>query len=70
VKIKYTTKDFTFPIVNFPFINSNIIASPAYGVFISQLIRYPMSLSQCSDFLIKFGKEVIRVVVGDYIIDL
>ena len=28
--------DFTFPIVNFPFISSNIPASPAYGVYISQ----------------------------------
>ena len=32
--------DFNFPIVNFPFICSNISAIPAYGVYISQLIRY------------------------------
>ena len=32
--------DFNFPIVNFPFICSNIPAVPAYGVYISQLIRY------------------------------
>jgi hypothetical protein len=32
--------NFNFPIVNFPFICSNIPASPAYGVYISQLIRY------------------------------
>jgi hypothetical protein len=31
--------DFNFPIVNFPFICSNIPASPAYGLYISQLIR-------------------------------
>jgi len=31
--------DFNFPIVNFPFICSNIQAAPAYGVYISQLIR-------------------------------
>ena len=29
--------DFDFSIVNFPFLSSNI---PAYGVHISQLIRY------------------------------
>ena len=28
---------FTFPIVNFPFITSNIPAVPAYGVYISEL---------------------------------
>ena len=32
--------DFSFPIVNFPFLSSNIPAAPAYGVYISQLIRY------------------------------
>ena len=32
--------DFNFNITNFPFLSSNIPSSPAYGVFISQLIRY------------------------------
>ena len=32
--------DFNFPIVNFPFICSNIQVAPAHGVYISQLIRY------------------------------
>jgi hypothetical protein len=33
-------KDFNFPIVNFPFICSNTPTVRAYGVYISQLIRY------------------------------
>ena len=32
--------DFTFPRVNFAFISSNIPAASAYGVYISQFIRY------------------------------
>jgi hypothetical protein len=32
--------DFNIPIVNCPFICSNIPAAPAYGVYISQMIRY------------------------------
>ena len=32
--------DFNFSIMNFPFICSNIPAAPAYGVYISQFIRY------------------------------
>ena len=32
--------DFNFHITNFPFLSSIIPSSPAYGVFISQLIRY------------------------------
>ena len=32
--------DFNFPIVNFPFLCSNIPAAPVYGVYISLLIQY------------------------------
>ena len=32
--------DFNFPTVNIPFLNSNIPSAPAYGVYVSQLIRY------------------------------
>ena len=32
--------DFDFHIVNFPFLSSNILSGPSYGVYISQLIRY------------------------------
>ena len=43
--------DFNFPIVNFPFIFSNISAAPAYGVYISQLIRYSRACGSYQDFL-------------------
>ena len=36
---------------NFPNMCSNIPASPAYGVYISQLIRYARASSNYSDFL-------------------
>ena len=35
--------DFNFHITNFPFLSSNIPSSPAYGVFISQLIQYGLA---------------------------
>ena len=43
--------DFNFSIVNFPFLCSNIPASPAYGVFISQLIRYGRACSHYGNFI-------------------
>ena len=43
--------DFNFPIVNFPFICSNIPAAPAYGVYIAQLIRYSRACGSQKDFL-------------------
>ena len=49
-KIYDTRDDINFKIINFPNMCSNIPASPAYGVYISQLIRYAIS-SNYSDFL-------------------
>jgi hypothetical protein len=41
--------DFNFKIINFPDMCSNIPASPAYGAYISQLIRYARASSNYSD---------------------
>ena len=43
--------DFNFPIVNFPFLSSNIPSAPAYGVYASQLIRYARTCSNYQDFM-------------------
>ena len=50
-KLNDKRDDFTFPIVNFPFISINIPASPDYGVYISQLIRYYRACAQYSNIL-------------------
>jgi hypothetical protein len=42
--------DLNFPIVNFPFICSNIPSAPAYGVYISQLIQYSRACGSYQDF--------------------
>ena len=62
--------DFNFPNVNFPFICSNIQTAPAYGGYISQLVRYSRVCSSHQDFLdrglIAANKEVTepRVPLG------
>ena len=43
--------DLNFPIVNFPFLSSNIPFAPAYGVYFSQLIRYARACSNYQDFM-------------------
>jgi hypothetical protein len=48
---RYQRDDFNFPILNFPFICSNVLAAPAYGVYISQLIRYSRACGSYQDFL-------------------
>ena len=45
--------DFNFHITNFPFLSSNIPSSPAYGVFISQLIRYARACSSYECFIMR-----------------
>ena len=49
----FTTNGMTsiFPIVNFPFLSSNIPSAPAYGVYVSQLIRYARACSNYQDFM-------------------
>ena len=51
IKIYDKRDDFNFKIINFPNMCSNIPASPAYGVYISQLNRYARASSNYSDFL-------------------
>ena len=43
--------DLNFPIVNFPFLSSNMSSAPAYGVYVSQLIRYARACSNYQDFM-------------------
>ena len=45
--------DFTFAIVNFPFIRNNILASSAYGLYAPQLIHYSRACAQNSAFSTK-----------------
>jgi hypothetical protein len=42
--------DFDFAIINFPFLFSNMPFSPAYGVYISILIRYARACFAYEDF--------------------
>ena len=52
VTILYDKRDdFNFPIVNFPFIFSNIAAAPVNGVYVFQLIRYSRACGSYQDFL-------------------
>ena len=48
----YDKRDYlTFPIVKLRYVSSNIPASPAYGVFISQLTHYSRACTQYNVFL-------------------
>ena len=60
--------DFTFPIVNFPFISCNILASPAYGVDISQRRGF----SRAWKLLVFRLKNIVKrtVVVIIWLLDL
>ena len=51
VKLYDKRDDFNFNIVNFPYLCSNIPKSPAYGVYVSQLIRYARASSLYEDFI-------------------
>ena len=42
--------DFNFEIINFPYLSSNIPSAPAYGVYVSQLLRYCRACESYDDF--------------------
>ena len=49
----YKRDDFNFHITHFPFMSSNILSSPAYCVFMSQLIRYARASSSYEGFILR-----------------
>ena len=65
-KIYDKQDDFNFKIINFPNMCSNIPASPAYGVYISQLIRFARTSSNYSDFLKRHLHLRNRLLDQDY----
>ena len=63
----YDKRDFNFPIVNFPFLCSNIPASLAYGVFVSQLIRYARACSLNHYFILRARQLATKLLTqGGY----
>ena len=59
--------DFNFYITNFPFLNSNIQTSPAYGVFISQLIRYARACSSYGCFILRATQLSNKLLEQGYV---
>ena len=61
--------DFNFHITNFPFLSSNIPSSPAYGVFISQLIRYARACSSYECFILRAVRLSSKLLGQGYVME-
>ena len=61
--------DFNFYITNFPFLSSNIPSSPAYGVFISQLIRYARACSSYECFILRARRLSSKLLKQGYLVE-
>ena len=59
--------DFNFHITNFPFPSTNIPSSPAYGVFISQLIRYTRACSSYECFILRAAQLFNKLLGQGYV---
>ena len=62
--------DFDFTIVNFPHLSSNIPSSPAYGVYISQLVRYSRACSHYNDFLARAKVLTQRLLLQQFLLPM
>ena len=58
--------DFNSHITNFPFLSSNIPSSPAYGVFISQLILYARACSSYECFILRARRLSSKLLKQGY----
>ena len=61
--------DFNFHITNLPFLSSNIPSSPAYGVFISQLIRYARACSSYECFILRAARLSSKLLRQGYVME-
>ena len=59
--------DFNFHITHFPFLSSNIPSSSAYGVFISQLIRYARACSSYECFTLRAARLSSKLLGQGYV---
>ena len=62
--------DFNFHTTNFPFLSSNIPTSPAYGVFISQLIWYARACSSYGFFILRALRLSNKLLQQGYVNEL
>ena len=67
---RYDKRDnFNFHITNFTFLSSNIPSSPAYGVFISQLIRYARVCSSYECFILRAARLSSKLLRQGYVME-
>ena len=67
----YDKRDyFTFRIVNFPHMDSNIPTNPADGVYISQLVRYAQICTSTVDFMNRLRGLLLRLRQQGFISNL
>ena len=59
--------DFNFHSTNFPFHEYNILVSPAYGVFISKLIRYARACSSYGCFILRATRLLNKLLEQGYV---
>ena len=65
-KIYDKRDDYKFAIVNFPHLDANIPKKPAYGVFISQVLRYFSGCTHYADFADRVRTLQLRLSTQGY----
>ena len=60
--------DFSFEIINYPYLESNIPRSPAYGVYVSRLVAFARTCSDISDFTYRHDLLAKKLITQGYTI--
>ena len=65
-KIYDKRDDFDFDIVNFPFLDGDVLQRTSYDIYISQLIRFARTSSNVSDFNCRNKALTAKLLKQDY----
>ena len=61
-----TNWNFDFDIVNYPFLDSNIPTSPAYGVYVSRLVNFARICTEFDAFAERHGRLIEKLLKQGY----
>ena len=58
IYVYYQLDVFGFPIINFPWLNGNVLRQPSYGIYISQLVRF----ATCCTTILDFNSQNLQII--------
>ena len=66
IKVYNKTDDYSFPVISFPFLESNIATTVCYSVYSGEVLNYLRICSSLEDFIVRVRKFSSTLLVRGY----